>query len=245
MPRAPFTLAVLNLFACLAPVPGMTDTESINAGHFSASSPGEQAPADWQQLIFKNVNRQTRYDLVRDGDTTVVRARSDASASGLVRKIDIDPGSYPLVRWRWKVNNVIAKSDVTSKQGDDYPARLYITFALDENKLGAFERVKYEAYRLVYGEYPPLAAISYVWDGKSPVGTMIPNAYTERVMMFVVESGAGRLEQWVEQERNIYKDYRHAFGEAPPPVSAVAIMTDSDNTRERAVAYYGDIVFSR
>jgi hypothetical protein len=57
----------------------------------------------------------------------------------------------------------------------------------------------------------------------------------------VVESGAGRLGQWAEYERDIYDDYRRAFDEEPPRISGIAIMTDADGTGESAVAYYGDI----
>jgi len=61
--------------------------------------------------------------------------------------------------------------------------------------------------------------------------------------MIVVESGKKMLNTWIEEERNIYKDYLNAFGKKPPMISGVAIMTDSDNTGESAVSYYGDIVF--
>ncbi len=63
--------------------------------------------------------------------------------------------------------------------------------------------------------------------------------------MIVVESGAGRIGSWIEEERDVYKDYLSAFGEEPPAISGIAIMTDTDNTDERAVAYYGDIEFVR
>jgi len=42
---------------------------------------------------------------------------------------------------------------------------------------------------------------------------------------------------------NVLEDYRRAFGEEPPRVRSVGIMSDSDNTGERTVAYYGDISF--
>jgi hypothetical protein len=72
---------------------------------------------------------------------------------------------------------------------------------------------------------------------------MIANAYTDRAMMFIVQGGAGELQQWVTEKRNVYEDYKKAFGEEPTMISGVAIMTDTDNTRESAVAWYGDIVF--
>ena len=73
---------------------------------------------------------------------------------------------------------------------------------------------------------------------------MITNAYTDKAMMFVVQGGSEKLQQWLTQERNVYEDYKKAFGEEPTMISGVAIMTDTDNTRESAVAWYGDIIFT-
>jgi hypothetical protein len=74
---------------------------------------------------------------------------------------------------------------------------------------------------------------------------MIPNPYTNRVIMIVVESGETKLNQWVSEERNIFEDYKKAFGQEPPMISGIAIMTDTDNTGESATAYYGDILFRK
>ena len=63
--------------------------------------------------------------------------------------------------------------------------------------------------------------------------------------MIAVESGKSRLNQWIEVHRNIYEDYRAVFHEDPPMISGVAIMTDSDNTGESALTYYGDIIFRK
>jgi len=63
-------------------------------------------------------------------------------------------------------------------------------------------------------------------------------------MMFAVESGAKKLQQWVAERRNVYDDYRMAFGEEPAMISGAAIMAHTDNTRKSAVAWHGDIVFS-
>jgi hypothetical protein len=74
---------------------------------------------------------------------------------------------------------------------------------------------------------------------------MVPNPYTDRVIMIVVESGEAKLNQWVKEERNIYEDYKKAFKEEPPAISGIAIMTDTDNTGESVTAFYGDIIFKK
>ncbi len=217
----------------------------IEVGKFSAATAGQKFPDGWKPLTFKKIEKHTNYTLVKDDGTVVVKAVAEASASGLVREIKINLKEYPIVQWRWKVMNTLKKGDVRRKEGDDYPARIYITFQYDPSKLSFFEKGKYEAVRFLYGEYPPLAAINYIWESKAPVGTMVPNPFTDRVMMFVVETGSAKLDQWVNEERNVYEDYKKAFKEEPPIISGVAIMTDTDNTGESATAYYGDIVFKK
>ncbi len=217
----------------------------IEVGKFSAAAPGDKPPADWKPLAFKKIEKHTIYTVVKDDHTVVVKALAEASASGLTREVKINPKEYPIVQWRWKVANILNKGDVRKKEGDDYPARIYITFEYDPTKLSAFEKTKYQAIKLLYGQYPPLGAINYIWESKVPVGTMVPNPFTDRVMMFVVESGAAKINQWVNEERNIYEDFKKAFKEEPPAISGIAIMTDTDNTGESATAYYGDIVFKK
>jgi hypothetical protein len=77
-----------------------------------AGSEGE-LPGGWEPLTFSKISRHTRYALVRESDSLVLRAESNASASGLVRTIDVDPKTHPRIRWRWKVENVLEGGDVT------------------------------------------------------------------------------------------------------------------------------------
>ena len=215
----------------------------LDIAKFSAAKAGGPFPESWEPLTFEKIEKHTEYSLVDDGGTVAVKAVSRGSASGLVRAVDIDPMRYPVIEWRWKVANILEKGDVTRKEGDDYPARLYITFKYDPDKVGFFERAKYEAIRLARGEYPPMGALTYIWGNKSPVGTLVPNPYTDRVMMIVLQSGKEKVGRWVSESRNLVEDYRKAFGGEPPRISGVALMTDTDNTNESAVAWFGDIVF--
>jgi len=216
----------------------------FHAGRFSSSEPGDQLPADWHPLTFKKIPSHTQYTLIKDGDTVVIKAESRASASGLVRKIRLDPQKYPIVRWRWKVSDVYKTGDVTKKTGDDYPARIYITFEYDPDRIGLLEKIKYNLAKQFYGEYPPRSAINYIWASHAQTGTIVSNPYTDRTKMIVVKSGKKALNMWATEERNIFDDYIRAFGEKPPMISGIAIMTDSDNTKEAATAFYGDIQFS-
>ena len=231
-----FLLGSLRVIHCQSP-------QVIEVAKFSTENVQDILPAGWKPLVFKKIKKHTLYKLVKDGDITVVKAISHASASGLTRQITLNPREYPIINWRWKVENILEKGDVHSKKGDDYPARIYITFEYEASRLSLPERAKYQAMKLIYGQYPPHGAINYIWESRAPIGTIVPNPYTSRVMMIVVESGAEKLHQWVDEEHDVYEDYKKAFGEEPPLISGVAIMTDTDNTGESATAYYGDIQF--
>ena len=214
-------------------------------GAFSSGTPGDPLPAGWEPLTFRHIARHTRYALVRVPEEGVVlRAEAEQSASGLRYPLDLPAQERPILTWRWSVANVIARGDVHRRDGDDYPARLYVSFRYTPERLALVDRVKYAAARVLYGEYPPHAGLNYVWDAHAPVGTEVRNPFTDRVQMIVVESGTGRVGQWARYERDIVADYRQAFGEDPPPISGVALMTDADNTGESAVAHYGDIALS-
>lgn len=218
---------------------------TIHVGAFSRTEAGGPYPDSWEPLTFHKIDAHTEYSLVEDGGTVVLKAVSRGSSSGLTREVTIDPKEYPIVEWRWKIENVLQKGDVTTKEGDDYPARLYITFAYDESKIDLLDQAQYELARLLHGKYPPTGAITYIWESRSPVGTMVPNPYTDRVQMIVLESGADKAGQWVAESQNVYEDYQKAFGDDPPAISGVAVMTDTDNTQESTVAYYGDITFKK
>jgi hypothetical protein len=178
-------------------------------------------------------------------DVVSVKAESDKSASGLIRKIRIDPEEYSILTWKWRVANTFKKGDASGKDGDDLPARIFINFEYDPRKTDLRKKAKYEIARMFHGEYPPLCALVYVWGNVTAKRVVIPDPFYENAVMIVVESGEARLNEWIEETRNIYEDYKAVFDETPPMISGVAIMTDSDNTGEAATAYYGDIIFRK
>ena len=220
-------------------------TGNLWVGEFSRSDPGSLLPEGWLPVEFGNIQRHTQYSTVKEGDRTVVKAISNSSASGLGRKIRIDLKEFPTIRWNWKITKILPKAVLNEKQGDDFPVRIYVTFEYDSDRLSLWDKVIYLAGRAIYGEDLPMAAISYVWATSAPKETIAPNPYTDRVQIIVVESGAKNLNKWLNETRNVLVDYQAAFGKEPSAVSSVAIMTDTDNTRDSVVAFYGDIWFER
>jgi len=83
----------------------------------------------------------------------------------------------------------------------------------------------------------------YIWSDHVPVETIIPSTHTSQVKMLVVASGAAGLGSWQSVRRNVAGDYKRAYGEQPGPILEVSVMTDTDNTGEKAEGEYADIRF--
>lgn len=212
-------------------------------GAFSLQA--ENIPESWDVLTFASIDKHTEYSLVDDNDTKVIKAESNESASGLTKKIQFNPKEYPYLSWRWKVNKAIPGTDVTSKSTDDYAARVYVIFEYDVKDLPKAEQSRVNIYKLFNGKRPPLATLNYIWGNKMAVGRIVSSPYTSRVKMVTLKNKESPLQEWHMEERNIYNDYKAAFGEEPKDVISIAIMTDTDNTSAMAESYFGDIVVSK
>lgn len=224
----------------LLPVHSPAETRSLLPSSPVLGSGG--LPLNWEPLKIKKIDRLTCYDW--SPRERAIHAVSSASASGLIYRLDHSAADFPLLRWRWRVPRAIPGGNEKSKAGDDYAARLYVTFRYDPAKAGRGTRIKYGLAKKLYGEYPPHSGINYIWANWLPKGEATPNAYTDRVMMLAVRSGDSEAGDWITEERNILEDYRRLFAEDPPPVAGVAIMTDTDNTGSQAEAWYADIELS-
>ena len=94
---------------------------------------------DWQPLTFPNIGNHSSYTIQTDQKTSVLKATSNNSASALIYRKRFNVYEFPLIRWRWKVDNIYQKGDAKTKGGDDYPLRIYIIFKYDPQKAGFFE----------------------------------------------------------------------------------------------------------
>jgi hypothetical protein len=214
-------------------------------GKFSAAKPGDVLPSGWRVWQLSNFKRPTEYRLVDREGRTVVFARARSSASGLVFPISIDLKEFPILAWRWNVPALIPGADNTRRHTEDSPVRIAIAFDGDRSKLPLEERIVAEQFEALTKQAFPYALLLYIWENRAPVGTVIENLNTSRIKMIVADSGDGKVGAWREHRRNVYQDYKRAFGEEPPRVRSIGIMTDSDNTGADAEAYYGDIAFLR
>lgn len=178
--------------------------------------------SQWKPETFSG---ETAYEVVSIDNQPAIKASAEQSASGLVRKIKIDLTRTPYMNWSWKVDNVLKDVDETQKSGDDYAARVYVVISG-----GVF--------------FWRTRAISYAWASQQPKDSIWPNAFTDRAVMVAVESGPELSGQWVTEKRNILEDIKKLLGIDKTSIDAVAIMTDTDNSKQSATAYYGNIYFT-
>lgn len=206
----------LNFILFILLTTASADASKIRIGSFS-----ESGLAGWSEKSFKGA---TEYRIVEDAGQKVLQAKSQNAASGLIFEIEYDPQEYPILSWRWRVDNIIARGDSRTRAGDDYAARVYVVFP--------------------HWFFLKTKTLNYIWANRLPKDATQLSTFTSNDMMIALESGPGKVGQWLSVRRNIVEDYRQAFGEDPPNIGMIAIMTDTDGTGETAMAWYGDIVAS-
>lgn len=244
----PFAVTTAVLLIGLACAPGVTATgaeirDAALIPTFSAARPGSP-PTPWEVVKVNEKKKLTAYDLVEDDGKVVLHAVSDGSASALGVPTRIDVAKTPMIAWRWKVAGLIHGADHGVASKEDAPARLMLTFDGDKGKLPLTDRTTIGLVSKVYGRDLPYATLMYVWSNDAPVGTVIANPHTKRIRMLVASSGKGGVGAWQSVRRNLREDYRKAFGEEPGPLTSIAAFTDTDNTRSRVEAWYGDIALT-
>ncbi|WP_427311447.1 DUF3047 domain-containing protein [Cupriavidus sp. H39] len=206
---------------------------------FSASPRSGQLPVGWQPWTINRNKIPTTYSMAEVDQRVVVHAKADSSASGLYVPLrERDPG---MLRWTWKTSGIIRNADNSHGPREDSPLRLFVAFDGDKGALPLKDQLMYEMARLTTGREMPYATLMYIWGGQRAEGAVVKNPHTDRVRMIVVDSGMKHANEWRCHERDLRADYRKAFGADPGRVIAVGIMTDTDNTRSKAEAWYGDI----
>lgn len=217
----------------------LAESDPVTLGDFSRY---EQLPQDpWQIVRFDEDIPATRYQLQQHQGVAAVEATADASMALLARPLDADLEQTPVLCWRWWVDAPIEQADMARKSGDDYAARMYVTFDLPSSAMSLGTRLKLGAARTLHGSELPDAAINYVWDNKHPVGTTRDNAYTDRAQMMVLRTGMSDTGRWVEERRNLLADLKQLFDTDSATTLQLAVASDSDNTGAKTSALFADI----
>jgi hypothetical protein len=212
-----------------------------NVEKFSILNEGGKLPKAWQIWRVTPQKNKTQYTLKNYQGRTVLHASADVAASGLVLPLKPRPASYQMLSWEWKAMNLIADADNQESSKDDAPLRIVVAFDGDKTKLPLKDQMVFEMAKIISGHDMPYASLMYVWSTKSPLEAVIPSPRTSRIKMIVVNSGGDSLGQWQKHQRDLSKDYQMAFNEPPGKVIGLGLLTDSDNTKSKVNAIYGDI----
>lgn len=236
------------LVALLTQAPGAalaTPAAPIWVGRFApvAATGSSAAPLPWRVVQLDAKVAPTQYQIRTWDGVTAIEANARASMALLARPLQLDLSATPVLCWRWRVERVLQLADLSTKNGDDYAARVYVAFRIDPSAMSFGTRASLGIARAAFGPMVPDGALNYVWDNHHPVGTRAPNAYTARTVMVVQRSGATQLGQWVSERVNVLADAVQAFGTDKLQANLLAVAADTDNTREQAHSGFADLHF--
>ncbi|HSH92196.1 MAG TPA: DUF3047 domain-containing protein [Ramlibacter sp.] len=237
--------SVVFLLAGCSSVPVAGDAAAVGASPWASQSSNAAARSQpgttgWQHLTFPG-KQATRFGYARKDGRDAVAVVASSSASMMRHIVRIEPADLGNVRFSWKVPQLIAGADMLSREADDSPVRIVLAFEGDRSRFSPRDAMLSELAQTLTGEPMPYATLMYVWCNKREPGTVLKGPRTDRIRKLVIESGAGKLDQWLDYERDIAADFRRAFGEDPGTLVAIGIMTDSDNTRSTVQAWYGPV----
>ena len=239
------------LLAALATAPAAApqghDASTGEAGLASPIGAGATPAEPWiVTLLPRQKKPATRFDVVALDGQRVLRVRADGSYGNLVHEIAAATPTRTL-RWSWRID-IAPDADLRTKEGDDTAMKVCALYDWPRDRLSVGERMKLAAASALAGKPLPAATLCWVADARLPEGTLLPNAFTARLRMIVVQQlSAGALARWSEHQRDLHADFRRAFadewhdGDAMPPLRAVLIGADADNTASQALGYLRSI----
>lgn len=226
--------------------PALYAADEVAIKSFSSASPGDP-PAGWKFATLPN-KIATKFQIVDLGGARVLKVESDESYGNLAHALRARAGEHSMLGWRWRVDRLVENADIKVRSGDDSAAKLCVFFAFDASKLPLGERARLSLANSATGEVVPTQTLCYVWDNKLAIDTGLVNAFTKRIRFIVLQSGTGRIGQWVAERRDLSVDYQRMFGDESegkiPEIVGVAVSADSDNTHGHGLAYFGDITLS-
>ena len=146
--------------------------------------------------------------------------------------------------WRWRVPQPVMNANLSTKAGDDAALKVCVMFDQAAADIPLLQRASLALARTATGQDLPSATLCYVWDARTPVGTSGANPYSGRVRYLVLDGPSAPSGQWQMQQRRVADDFQALFGTesaVTPPIIAVAVGADSDNTQGQSLAYLSQL----
>lgn len=201
------------------------------------------ASAHWQHYPLPG-KRSTvyRYEWV-DG-RHAMSAKAKMSASMLRQSLRVASTQLGVIKFSWKVPQLIPSADLAVRETHDSPVRIALAFEGDRSRFSMKNAMLSELALALTGEALPYATLMYVWCNACEQGGVLTNPRTDRIREIALESGPDQLGKWQFYQRDIRADYEKAFGEPSGALLDVGLMTDTDNTRQSTMAWYGAVSLS-
>ena len=176
-------------------------------------------------LKVRKIKGQTIYQVGSNENGNYLRAEAEGKASGLGKEVKIDLTKTPFLNITWKVEKDLSGIIENSKKGHDYAARVFVV-----KKTGATALSN--------------RAINYVFSSNSSVGENWPSPYTKKSIDYVLATTKEHNNKWVTVKVNVREHFKILHNLDVEEIEGLAIMTDTDNSKLKAISYYQNIYFS-
>tara|TARA_B100001250_G_scaffold413496_1_gene447840 strand:- start:1509 stop:2162 length:654 start_codon:yes stop_codon:yes gene_type:complete len=173
----------------------------------------------------RGADNKTNYSIGSNENGNYLKADAENAASGLGKEVKIDLNSTPFINITWKVEKDLKGIEENTKKGHDFAARVFVI-----KKTGA----------------TPLSnrAVNYVFSSNNDVGSNWPSPYTKKSIDNVLSTTKNKFNQWVSVKANVKEDFKKFHNLDIGELDGVAIMTDTDNSKMKAITFYQNIYFS-
>ena len=175
--------------------------------------------------VGKKYKGETTWTLGSNENGNFIKAEAEGKGSGLGKEVSIDLLKTPFINITWKVEKDLFGIVENSKKGHDYAARVFVIKKTGSTALSN-------------------RAINYVFSSNNEVGKNWPSPYTKKSIDYVLSSTTKNLNTWVTVKANVRDDFMKLHGIEVSDISGVAIMTDTDNSKLKAISFYQNIYFS-
>ena len=173
----------------------------------------------------RGANSKTFYTVGLDEKGNFLKAVADNAASGLGKEVKIDLNKTPFINITWKIEKDLPGIEEDTKKGHDFAARVFVV-----KKTGA---------TLLSNR-----AINYVYSSNREIGSNSPSPYTKKSIDNVLSSTKYNFNEWVTVKANVKEDFKKFHNLEVDELDGLAIMSDTDNSKMKTVAYYQNIYFS-
>ena len=178
-----------------------------------------------QTLKVRKIKKLTDYSIGSNENGNYLKAEAEGQASGLGKEIKIDLNKTPFLNITWKVEKNLFGINERSKKGHDYAARVFVIKKTGSTALSN-------------------RAINYVFSSNENIGEFWTSPFTKKSIDFVLATTNINNNEWVSVKTNVKNDFKKLHNLNVDELNGVAIMSDTDNSKKKSIAYYQNIFFS-